>query len=618
MKKALVVRAAGWMKKRRKTIVLALVCAWALSGLLAWNLSRERPQTLQVPNREITAQGGPDSKAWRVVLPKEIPRGGRQDGFERSRLKVFFNGKALPRPHAPFLDVKNLGGGCYLHFNNILLFSTPGGEDPRAYGNRVALEYPARNHPLAFAVLLGLFTALSLALPVLLGGYARKHGVSWRVVPYYTVLGALGAALVLGAVSRADVFWVQKPLGWGVLVPYSQDVYNSMQFTLPPPCFTLPEPPTMGDLAEARPYPMKLTVNGREVRGPVSMDDLLQNPEPQWLLGDQWILFRMPPGQPAPSRNACLLRYPLRAAPEGMAVLVLMMGILLVLRRKLLKGPGKEILLLGAMGVSGLGVFLLTLNLLGLVIPLRGPEPLPEEAACEVSGARAPLAETLKELERRPGESVEAYCGRAVRAVERGMTGYWGDRGLDRYRTRIPPWENIWMFLESFRGGGYMRRMFINHRRGLERGVGRYVQNAMVLCGFLRENGVLADLVEPGGIVLVRVETGAGEYRLLDPLFGLVIPFDVKALRANAQEVLAAYEKPLSKIDPLVADLLGRTMAASLGYPPEQWKIRDPATVLGQDKAAFEKWAYRIKWPIPFVLILAGLGMGVLVKRRGR
>jgi hypothetical protein len=112
----------------------------------------------------------------------------------------------------------------------------------------------------------------------------------------------------------------------------------------------------------------------------------------------------------------------------------------------------------------------------------------------------------------------------------------------------------------------------------------------------LQDNGIKAELLDVGGHhVVVRAELNDTATFMLDPDFGIVVPYDTAAISANPELVRAAYSN-----------------MAALYYPD----AKDPYTpdilvnIFGKKKYVytvnnwFEYFSYWAIWIIPVLLML--------------
>jgi hypothetical protein len=107
---------------------------------------------------------------------------------------------------------------------------------------------------------------------------------------------------------------------------------------------------------------------------------------------------------------------------------------------------------------------------------------------------------------------------------------------------RVPVWENYLLFLLSYlKPDTYRDYEFCSYRMSLERGTGRCGQQSMALVDYLSENGISTGFVTLRGHVIATAEVSEGEWYLLDPDYGGVIPFDISTAQRNPKSVIPYY-----------------------------------------------------------------------------
>jgi len=200
-------------------------------------------------------------------------------------------------------------------------------------------------------------------------------------------------------------------------------------------------------------------------------------------------------------------------------------------------------------------------------------------------------------LKRKDNESDKDFAIRINKVVNDGFIHYWKAEGIDKYHLRVPVWENYLLYLASYiNPEKYKQYEFSNYKKNLERGVGLCSTHSTIVRGVLLDNGIKAELLDVGGHhVVVRAELNDTTTYILDPDFGIVVPYDTLALTANPELARAPYSN-----------------MASLYYP----EAKDPYTtdkmvdIFGKHKHLysvenwFENFSYLAIWIIPFLLML--------------
>jgi hypothetical protein len=255
------------------------------------------------------------------------------------------------------------------------------------------------------------------------------------------------------------------------------------------------------------------------------------------------------------------------------------------------------------------GLLLLGINISGLFRTMRNPAIYTEEQTIRnrVNDITIKYPEILDMLKRRDHESNADFAVRINKVVNDGFIHYWRDEGVEKYHLMVPIWENWILYAASWISPGkYRKYEFSNYKKDLERGVGLCSTHSAIVKGVLLENGIKAELMDVGGHhVVVRAELNDSDTYILDPDFGVVVPFDTAAISSDPE---------------LVREPYGRL--AELYYPD----AKDPYTtdylvkIFGDRKyiytldSGFEDFSYWAKWIIPLLLVIP-FGITFLRKR---
>jgi hypothetical protein len=247
--------------------------------------------------------------------------------------------------------------------------------------------------------------------------------------------------------------------------------------------------------------------------------------------------------------------------------------------------------------IVGLG--LLGINIYGLFKTMRNPAIYTEEITLRnrVNDITIGYPEINEMLKRKPDESNIDFACRINKVVNDGFIHYWKKAGIEKYHMRVPVWENYLLYAASYinpkRYGTYE---FSNYKKNLERGVGLCSTHSTIVKGVLLDNGMKAELLDVGGHhVVVRAELNDTATYILDPDYGIVIPFDTAAITANPELARAPYSQmaalyyPDAK-DPYTTNYLVKIFGDRLHvYSVDNW---------------FEYFSYWAIWIIPFLLML--------------
>ncbi len=246
-----------------------------------------------------------------------------------------------------------------------------------------------------------------------------------------------------------------------------------------------------------------------------------------------------------------------------------------------------------------LGIVLFIVNVTGLFRSMRNPElyELEHEIRNRVNDVVIKYPDIKKELVRRQGESENDFVVRVNSIVHDGFAHYWKTPGIEKYHMRVPVWENYLLWIASFiKPKRYERYEFSSYKKNLERGVGLCSSHSIVVKGVLKEHGIKAELLDVGGHhVVVRAELNDGKALMLDPDFGIVVPYDTADVTRNPELV----RKPYSRMHELY-------------YPDakEPYTTEMMVDMYGKHKHVynvnnwFEHFSYWAIWVIPALLML--------------
>jgi hypothetical protein len=251
-----------------------------------------------------------------------------------------------------------------------------------------------------------------------------------------------------------------------------------------------------------------------------------------------------------------------------------------------------------------LGALLLALNLAGLLIPLRNDAIYTDATNGFAADITLTYDQFRAESPRRAGEPDAAYIARLTDLVHRGMAHRWPDDGSDTYRLRVPAWENYLLHLASYaRPEIYRRYEFADPDRAMARGVGLCSQHALALAALLRRAGIAAQVVELDGHVVTRAVAADGNRYLADADFGLVLPHGRRAIEADPEIAAPYYEAAVTDWQGGVPEGYPTLVAGVVAFYGPEGNDTLPETWSPAGTPAFEVWAYRLKWPLPVVLL---------------
>jgi hypothetical protein len=243
------------------------------------------------------------------------------------------------------------------------------------------------------------------------------------------------------------------------------------------------------------------------------------------------------------------------------------------------------------------GFLLLGINIYGLFRSMRNPAIYSEEKTLHnrLNDITIKYPEIKEMLIKKERESNTDFAVRINKVVNDGFIHYWKPEGIEKYHLRVPIWENYLLYFASYINPvKYKYYEFSNYKKNLERGVGLCSTHSTIVKGVLLDNGIKAELLDVGGHhVVVRAELNDTAKYILDPDFGVVVPYDTLAITANPELVRKPYANMASLYysdakDPYTTDIMVNIFGKKkYVYSVDNW---------------FENFSYWAKWIIPFLL----------------
>ncbi len=242
------------------------------------------------------------------------------------------------------------------------------------------------------------------------------------------------------------------------------------------------------------------------------------------------------------------------------------------------------------------GAALMSLNIFGLFKTLRNPELYSETETRRVNDVTMEYPEFLDNLKKRAGEQDKDFAIRVNSVVKDGFLHHWEDDAIKKYYLTVPVWENYLLTLASvFKPKKYRKHEFSNYRKNLERGTGLCSTHCTVVKGVLNENGIEADLLDLGGHVVITARVGDEPDFILDPDYGIYIPFTRSQIEADPEITRPFYAHIADQYKPGRQDRYTTDVVVSL-YEKDRNHTYSTYN-------SFEEYSYIAKWIIPILLI---------------
>lgn len=251
-----------------------------------------------------------------------------------------------------------------------------------------------------------------------------------------------------------------------------------------------------------------------------------------------------------------------------------------------------------------LGIILICINLYGITQSIRKPSLgvsdydylrfIPDEVWS--------YDKSIKEIELLSNVSAENELAIAANQIAHQSLVHIAWRRVDanEYRLMIPIWENYFLYaLSQFSGlPQFERYHFADYKRNIRRGVGICGDASTVLSSILDRYDIDNRIISFNGHVIVEQSNRAGQFRLLDPDFGVVIDLSLDEMFINMSAVRSAYQR---------AGYSSREIDNLINIYKTEYTIFDDTYHFMSKRYIFENVSYIAKWFFPIILILISL-----------
>jgi hypothetical protein len=253
------------------------------------------------------------------------------------------------------------------------------------------------------------------------------------------------------------------------------------------------------------------------------------------------------------------------------------------------------------------GVILLLINSTRFFIPLKNPAIYTEQKNYFKNDTILTPEESLRQLSLLKNLPPEQTITGANMVIHQSIAHYWENDGKSKYHMRIPFYEN-WILagLGYIYPSIYNTYEYCNYKDTVRRGIGLCSQHAIALTDFLNENNILSYVVGLDGHVVSTAQVNEKTWWILDPDFGIIIPFSLSEIENSPQIVSAYYKnipslknpneelKDFEKIYGFSGNIVyPDALIGNVGYIDCNWK-----------KVFIEKLSVILIWIIPLILML--------------
>jgi hypothetical protein len=256
------------------------------------------------------------------------------------------------------------------------------------------------------------------------------------------------------------------------------------------------------------------------------------------------------------------------------------------------------------------GTFLLSLNIYGEFVSLRNPRI--NEGIPHFNKLRIPQEspeQVFQQIDKRQDESVEEYAYRLTELVYSATVHKWEDvNDYSEFNHQIPPYENYFLWAQSFLHPNDRSYQFCDPYKAIERGVMICSQVTEAMTKLWTKTGLEVRNMVLEGHVVAEVEMNHEHdiWWVLDADFGVVLEHDIKTLEEHPEIVVEKYVNAgyNEEIATRIADFYGKE---------GNYVQSNPGI------CRVEERLYRRKWTFPLELLAAStiyFGWVWLKKRR--
>lgn len=253
-----------------------------------------------------------------------------------------------------------------------------------------------------------------------------------------------------------------------------------------------------------------------------------------------------------------------------------------------------------------LALVLTSINIVGIVMGDRVFDTIPQNYIARSKFGRKSLITSDEQLDRRTGETAADYFQRLNDRINSHMVHIWPTSAAITYNASVPLFENYVLFalskINPERFGAYE---FLDVERALRRGVGLCSQVSMVASAVLQRNGFQSAMVGLDGHVIATARADDGQWYVLDPDYGVIMPYDIATIERNPELIESYY--PAHHYSAAAIETL-----KSIYGEEGNFIFEEGARGYKGLGAVVETLAYFLKWAIPFALLFVAILLLVL------
>lgn len=251
-----------------------------------------------------------------------------------------------------------------------------------------------------------------------------------------------------------------------------------------------------------------------------------------------------------------------------------------------------------------IGALLFSINICGIFIPLRNEEIYVEKGTAFEDDIVLTEEELWKEIHTDTSD-VSSYVAHLNSAINRGIAHYWRDEGGDKYRLRIPIYENYFLYTASWvYPPVFQKYEFSHYKKAIERGVGICSEHAIIISEILKEKGIDSKIIGLDGHVVATalINQLDNQWWILDADYGVVIPHSIEEIERNPSIIntyyaKAGYDAVLIKILVDIYQKKGNKVVNGV----REYDSRIKSYSL---RYYLESVTYILKWVLPLLMLL--------------
>ena len=271
-----------------------------------------------------------------------------------------------------------------------------------------------------------------------------------------------------------------------------------------------------------------------------------------------------------------------------------------------------------------IGIILVSINVSGFFLPLRSPDVYQQLTRYGTNESITLTEKQVMDIVKNTSMDRKQYLVNVNNAVNMGVAYYWGYKpcvvdgnhtscndpeGIDKF-LRVPIYENYILYSMSYiLPEQFERYFFSDYQKGLERGVGICDQQTVILDGLLKSQSIESRMIDTPHhfFETALADPDTNEWWVLDPTYGVVVPYSIEQIQANPELIREAYLK-------------GGYFNETTDHGLIEWAFQNHTIKIHPDISEystklypFGRLSYLLIWLIPLVCMLP-FTIGILQK----